>query len=80
MALASGTLGASDPGQRWAHLERELIWNGNGTGTGTEKNQSPFLGPGAQGLAGTGKERGWNGQRMDWNGQITETAIPDPFR
>ena len=29
--------------QRWAHLERKLIWNGNGTGTGTEKNQFPFL-------------------------------------
>ena len=40
--------------QRWAHLEWELIWNGNRTGTGTEKNQFPFLGPGARGTAGTG--------------------------
>ena len=29
--------------QRWAHLERERIWNGFRTGTGTAKNPFPFL-------------------------------------
>ena len=49
--------------QRWAHLERERIWNGFGTGTGTAKNPFPFLplalGPGQERIA----ERPNNGHR-----------------
>ena len=45
------------PSQRWAHLERERIWNGFGTGTGTDKNPFPFF----EAISEWEQERIWNG-------------------
>ena len=66
--------------QRWAHLERELICNGNGTGTGTEKISSRSWARGPGDWLERALERGRNGQRTGWNGKKTDTAILDPFR
>ena len=55
----------------WAHLERELICNGNRTGTGTEKNQFPFLGSGVPSLMGTDLERTGTGlERIFWPNSV----------